>query len=91
MGRFGGICMNCLYPVLAIVAGVVGVVIGIVTRPTYLGVQVPMDVLGSSARADAPFKTELTNHLLLTGGIGLVLGVIFAFILALILKAQKPA
>ena len=46
--------MNCLYPVLAIVAGVVGVVIGIVTRPTYLGV-------------------------------------IFAFILALILKAQKPA
>lgn len=73
-----GVTLKPIYPILAIAGALIGALIGIVTRPTFMGVQVPMDILTSSSRMDAPFKDELTSHLLASTGIGLLVGVIAA-------------
>lgn len=81
--------MKPIYPTLTVAGALIGGVIGIITRPSFMGVQIPMEVISSSARADAPFKAELTSHLILTLGVGLVLGVVIAFILSSVVKNNK--
>lgn len=71
--------MKLIYPVLTLGGALVGALAGIVTRPSYLGSQIPLEALTSSARGDAALKTELTNHLLLVTSIGLALGLLAAF------------
>lgn len=83
--------MKVIYPILTLGGALVGALAGIVTRPSYLGTQIPLEALTSSARGDAALKAELTNHLLLVTSIGLALGLLAAFAfgaLAVHLKGQ---
>jgi hypothetical protein len=48
--------------------------VGIATRPTLMGMPLPMDVLTSSHPMDAEFKAELIQHLATITGVGVALG-----------------
>ncbi len=83
--------MKALYPILAATGAVVGCLVGAATRPSVLGVSIPLEVLTSSAPLDAPFKDELFSHLTLTTGIGLVAGCVLAFVVVTVLKSKSVA
>lgn len=49
-----------------------GGLVGYLTRPTLMGIPLPLAVLFSTARGDAPFRAELASHLAMTIGIGAI-------------------
>lgn len=51
---------------------IVGAIIGILTRPTILGMPVPLGVLTSASPMDAPFRAQLWQHIGLAGVAGAV-------------------
>ncbi|PKR87875.1 hypothetical protein CXZ10_17260 [Pleomorphomonas diazotrophica] len=82
--------MNPLTILIAIAGGVIGALVGVVTRPTFMGMQVPFSVLTSTAPMDEPFKNELQSHLLATTGIGLVVGIVLAAIIYALTNRSTP-
>ncbi len=72
--------MNPIYPIFAVAGAMVGSLLDMITRPTFMGIKVSMDVLFSSSSLDAPFKEEMSIHLLSATGIGVAVGVVIAFI-----------
>jgi len=59
-----------------------GFIVGFATRPTFLGMPIPLNVLTSSYPADAAFKSELMQHLAMTTGAGAAVGIALAIIVA---------
>ncbi|MGR6431043.1 hypothetical protein ACU5AY_09005 [Rhizobium sp. PAMB 3174] len=74
---------------LPFVLCLIGLFIGILTRPTVplLGA-IPLDVLFSGVEGDQPLARELWGHLLFTAGIGFILGGIAMFVVG---KARNIA
>ena len=70
--------------ILSVLGAAVGFGIGIATRPTLMGMPLPMKLLTSSYSADAPFKSELVQHLVTTTGVGIAVGFALAFAVAAI-------
>lgn len=64
--------------IFIIVGAALGFAVGYQTRPSLLGVKLPLDVLTSTSPMDAPFKSEMMTHL----GISIVIGAVVGFILA---------
>lgn len=83
--------MKLLYPLLTLGGALIGALVGIATRPSVLGVPIPLEALTSSVRADLPLKDELTNHLLLTGGIGLTAGLVVALAVGIVAASLRGA
>ena len=59
-----------------------GFIIGCLTRPTLLGQKYPLSVLTSNNPMDAPFKSDLMQHLGLSTGLGLLCAVALVWVLA---------
>ena len=75
--------------VLVALCAAAGFAVGVVTRPTILGIQVPMDVLSSDNRFDAEPKAMLMSHLGMMTGIGLLCGVVLAVLVMALTKRQS--
>jgi len=73
---------NLLYLCLVLLGAIAGGLVGILTRPSLLGIPIPLEILTSLAPLDAPLKAELADHLVLTTGIGLVTGIVLALVVA---------
>lgn len=78
--------MNAL---IVAVCTVIGIAVGIVTRPTLLGMQIPLSVITSSHPLDAEPKSMVFAHLGLTGGIGLLCGIVLAVLISAVTKRQS--
>ncbi len=72
--------MNPIYPIFAVAGAMVDSLGGMITRPTFMGIPVSMDILYSSSPLDAPFKEDMGIYLLATTGAGLAAGIVIAFI-----------
>lgn len=70
------------YVTLGATGAVLGALIGIAMRPTFMGVKIPLGVLTSSLPGDAPFKSELMTHLAiyLAAGAGIGCAIAYAVI-----------
>lgn len=64
---------------------------GYQTRPSLLGVQVPLEVLTSNHPMDASFKSELAAHLALSTGIGFAVALAVVLVIAAITKKDSVA
>lgn len=62
--------MHSKAPFLA-TGAVGGFLVGYLTRPTFMGVKLPLEVLWSGHKVDAAFRSELMSHLAITIGVGL--------------------
>lgn len=51
-----------------------GLLVGYMTRPTVMGVNIPVEVLFSGHPSDAAFRSELASHLVMAVGLGIVAG-----------------
>jgi hypothetical protein len=71
-----------MFPLLGGIGGAIaGFFFGVATRSTVMGMPIPLGVLTSSDPLDQQYAGELTIHLLLWVGGGLVLGALFGFAL----------
>ena len=70
------------YLTLGATGAVIGLLVGLVMRPTFMGIKIPLGVLTSSYPGDAPFKSELLTHLAiyLAAGAGIGCAVAYAAI-----------
>lgn len=59
----------------------IGLIAGIVARPTFMGIKIPLSVITSKYPGDAPFKSELLTHLGLYLAAGAGIGLVAAFAL----------
>lgn len=61
---------------------------GYQTRPSFLGVKVPLEIISSNHRMDAPIRSELISHLSVATmmGLGIALAVV---ILAALVTGTK--
>lgn len=64
---------------------------GYQTRPSLLGVQVPLDVIGSSHPMDASFKSDLIAHLSVSTGIGFAIALAVVLLLNVVGKKNEVA
>ncbi len=64
---------------------------GCQTRPSLLGVQVPLEVLRSNHPMDASFKSELASHLALSTGVGFAIALAVVLVVAAISKKDSVA
>lgn len=69
----------------------IGVVIGLVMRPTILGMKIPLSVLTSSHPGDAPFRSEMLTQLALYLVAGAGIGCVVAFALTAMMPAGTRA
>lgn len=60
----------------------IGVLVGLVMRPTIMGIKIPLGVLTSSHPGDAPFRSEMLMHLGIYLAVGAGIGCAIAFALA---------
>lgn len=74
--------------ILVIAGAAIGFGVGVATRPTILGFQLPMSLLTSSHPFDAEPKSMLISHLLTTTGIGLLVGVALVAVTVVATKKQ---
>lgn len=81
--------MNPLTIFVAIAGAAGGALVGVITRPTFMGMQLPLDLLTGNNPADAPFKAELQSHMLSATGLGLLVGVVLAAVIYAVTK--KPS
>ncbi len=61
---------------ILLIGAVLGFFIGYQTRPSMLGVKMPLGIIGSQHPMDAPFKNEMIEHLTIATGIGIALALI---------------
>lgn len=75
--------------ICAILGLIVGLGVGYLTRPTVplIGFQIPLEVLTSTARADAPFRQQLLTHLGVATVIGAAAGIAAGIVLQLVAAA----
>lgn len=73
--------------ILAIAGTFLGLLVGYVTRQTFLGTPVPLSVIVSNSPMDAPFRNELVTHLAIYGLIGLIIGLMLGY---LVQSLSKP-
>lgn len=66
-----GIVLACL---------LLGLIVGFLTRPSILGMQLPLEVLFSQHPSDAPFRNQLMVHLVIAGAGGLIVGAVLTFL-----------
>lgn len=70
-------------PILWGAGAVVGLILGYLTRPTFLGFSVPVSVMFSSAPGDAEFRSSMWLHMgFATLGGAIALGVLGTLLLA---------
>ncbi|HEV7259495.1 MAG TPA: hypothetical protein VGN82_17065 [Bosea sp. (in: a-proteobacteria)] len=79
------------YVGLGAAGAALGLVAGILARPTFMGVKIPLSVVTSRYPGDAPFKSELLTHLGLYLAAGVGIGLIAAFGLISIARGAAPA
>lgn len=67
------------YVIFGGIGGLIGILIGIATRPTIMGVKIPLAVLQSTSPMDSPFKSELLSHLGVYLAVGVILGCVASY------------
>ena len=75
--------------IMAAGGAVVGGLVGWLTRPTLMGVPLPLGVLTSNAPMDAPFKAELTSHLMMSVGAGTLVGAILFAAIYMVMAQRR--
>jgi hypothetical protein len=74
--------------VLVILGALGGFGVGYATRPTLLGMPLPLDLLTSNYPMDAEPKSMLMSHLAITTAVGLAVGVGLAIIVSALTKSR---
>lgn len=78
--------------IIFILAGAgLGFAIGYQTRPSLLGVKLPLDVLTSTSPMDAPFRSEMMAHLGIATVIGAVVGLVLAIAFGFLASGQNKS
>lgn len=70
--------------ILAAIGAAAGFGVGYATRPSILGTQLPLSLLLSNHPFDAEPKAMLTQHLAVSAGVGLAIGIALVVVLSVI-------
>lgn len=69
-----------LHTAVTILGLTIGLGVSYLSRPAVLGIQIPIEIVTSTAAADAPFRQQLAIHLgvatAIGGAIGMLIGII---------------
>ena len=82
---------NMLRLAILAIGAAAGFGYGYQTRPSLLGVQVPLNVLTSNHPMDAAFKANLASHLAVTTAVGFGIALIIVLALTAIVKGGNKA
>lgn len=67
-----------------------GGLVGILTRPSYIGVQPPVSILFASGAGYGPARNELMSHLAMYIGIGAIAAGLLLFLITYIANNRQP-
>jgi hypothetical protein len=74
--------------VLLGIGGAAGFAVGYLTRPTLLGVKVPLEIMSSTHPMDAQFRQEMMTHMAVSTAAGAAIAIALIIAIAL-LQGQR--